>query len=64
MKEEGRQAEVILRPQPLLTLLTQEAELCKVDEKVTMNFHPSVLQIDMISRTLEEPRPAASEGAC
>lgn len=64
MKEEGRQAEVILRPQPLLTLLTQEAELCKVDEKVTMNFHPSVLQIDMISRTLEEPRPAVSEGAC
>lgn len=64
MKEEGRQAEVILQPQPLLTLLTQEAELCKVDEKVTMNFHPSVLQIDMISRTLEEPRPAVSEGAC
>ena len=64
MKEEGRHAEVILRPQPLLTLLTQEAELCKVDEKVTMNFHPSVLQIDMISRTLEEPRPAVSEGAC
>ena len=64
MKEEGRQAEVILRPQPLLTLLTQEAELCKVDEKVTMNFHPSVLQIDRITRTLEEPRPAVSEGAC
>ena len=64
MKEEGRQAEVILRPQPLLTLLTQEAELCKADEKVTMNFHPSVLQIDRITRTLEEPRPAVSEGAC
>lgn len=64
MKEEGRQAEVILQPQPLLTLLTQEAELCKVDEKVTMNFHPSVLQIDRITRTLEEPRPAVSEGAC
>lgn len=55
---------MILRPQPLLILLTQEAELWKVDEKVTMNFHPSVLQIDRISRTLEEPRPAVSEGAC
>lgn len=54
---------MILRPQPLLILLTQEAELWKVDEKVTMNFHPSVLQIDRISRTLEEPRPAVSEGA-
>ena len=32
MNQEGRQAEVILRPQPLLTLLMQEAELCKVDK--------------------------------
>ena len=64
MNQEGRQAEVILRPQPLLTLLMQEAELCKVDKKVTMNFHPSVLQINKITRTLEEPWPAVSEGAC
>ena len=64
MNQEGRQAEVILRPQPLLTLLMQEAELCKVDKKVTMNFYPSVLQINRITRTLEEPWPAVSEGAC
>lgn len=64
MKEEGRQAEVILRYSHSLPF-SQEAELCKVDEKVTMNFHPSVLQIDRITRTLEEPWPAVSEeGAC